>query len=112
MVAQSNNISILSVNPTSYFNQSQVDYDTAFTQNALLYISLSFSIVVSVIALVAKLWLVSYSRQVFSVGSPYDRAMKRQEAYNGVLVWNMGGGVINMLSAILLLALFLFGFNV
>ena len=39
--------------------------------------SLSLSITVSVIALVAKLWLVNYSHQVFSVGSPYDRAMKR-----------------------------------
>ena len=53
--------------------------------------SLSLSITVSVIALVAKLWLVNYSHQVFSVGSPYDRAMKRQEAYNGVLEWNLGG---------------------
>ena len=61
------------------------------------------------IAVVAKLWLVSYSHQVFSVGSPYDRGMRRQEAYNGVLVWNMGG-VINMLPVILLIALYLFGF--
>jgi hypothetical protein len=45
-----------------------------------------------VIVLVAKLWLVSYNRQTFSVGLPYDRAMKCQEAYNGVLVWNLGGG--------------------
>ena len=62
-------------------------------------------------ALVAKLWLVSYSREAFSVGSPYDRAMKRQEAYNGLLVWNIGG-VINALPVILLIALFLFGFYV
>ena len=55
----------------------------------------------------AKLWLVSYSHQVFSVGSPYERAMKRQEAYNGVLVWNLGG-VINMLPVILLITLYLF----
>ena len=111
MVAQSNNISIPPVDPTSYFNQSQADYDAAFTQNILLYISLSLSIIVSVIALSAKLWLVGYSRQAFSVGSPYDRAMRRQEAYNGVLVWNMEG-VINMLPVILLVALYLFGFYV
>jgi hypothetical protein len=66
------------------------------------------SIIVSVIALVAKLWLVSYSHQAFSAGSPYDRAMKRQEAYNGVLLWNLGG-VINILPLILLIALYLFG---
>ena len=59
----------------------------------------------------AKLWLVSYSRQAFSVGSPYDRAMKRQEAYNGLLVWNIGG-VINVLPVILLIALYLFGFYI
>ena len=110
-VAQSSNISIPPVNPTSYFNLSQADYDAAVTQNALLYITLSLFIVVSVIALVAKLWLVSYSSQVFSVGSPYDRVMKRQEAYNGVLVWNLGG-VINMLAVILLIALLLFGLYV
>jgi hypothetical protein len=95
----------------SYFNQSKADYDAAVAQNILLYSSLSLSIIVSVIALVAKLWLVSYSRQAFSVGSPYDRAMKRQEAYNGLLVWNMEG-VINISPVILLIALYLFGFYV
>ena len=109
MVAQSKNTSesIQPVDPKSYFNQSEADYDTAVFQNALLYTGLSLSIIVSVIALVAKLWLVNYSRQAFSVGSPYDRAMKRQEAYNGLLVWNIGG-VINMLPVILLIALYLF----
>ena len=96
------------VDPRSYFDQPADDYDSAVVQNALLYTSLSLSIIVSVIALMAKLWLVSYSRQAFSVGSPYDRAMKRQEAYNGLLVWNLGG-VINMLPVILLIALYLFG---
>ena len=110
-VAQSNNISITPVNPMSFFSLSQNDYDAAVTQTALLYVSLSLSIVVSFIALAAKLWLVSYSRQAFSVGSPYDRAMKRQEAYNGVLVWNMGG-VINMLPVILLIALYMFAYFV
>ena len=37
--------------------------------------------------------------------------MKRQEAYNGVLVWNLGG-VINMLPVFLLVALYFFGFYV
>jgi Family of unknown function (DUF6535) len=108
LVAQSNSTFIPYVGPRSSFEQSIDNYHDAVIQNALLYTSLSLSIVVSVIALVAKLWLVSYSRQAFSVGSPYDRAMKRQEAYNGVLVWNLGG-VINMLPIILLVALYLFG---
>lgn len=109
LVGQSNNISITPVDPISYFNLSDDDYDTAVTQNGLLYTSLSLSIVVSVITLLAKLWLVGYSHQAFSVGSPYDRAMKRQEAYSGV--WNMGG-LINILPVILLTALYLFGNNV
>ena len=111
MVAQTNNTSIPPVDPRSYFNQPKADYDAAVFQNALLCASLSLSIIVSVIALVAKLWLVSYSREVFSVGSPYDRAMKRQEAYNGLLVWNIRG-VINVLPVILLIALYLFGIYV
>ena len=106
-VAQSNNISITPVNPMSFFNLSQNNHNVTVTQTALLYVSLSLSIVVLFIALAAKLWLVSYSCQAFSVGSPYDRAMKRQEAYNGVLVWSLGG-VINMLPVILLIALYMF----
>ena len=111
LVAQSNNTSIPRVDTESYSNQSKIKLDAAVYQNTLLYTSLSLSIIVSVIALVAKLWLVSYSRQAFSVGSRYDRAMKRQEAYNGVLVWNLGG-VINMLPVVLLIALYLFGIYV
>ena len=111
MVAQSNNTSILPVDPRSYFSQSKADYDAAVIQNALLYTSLTLSMAVLVTALMAKLWLVNYSHQAFSVGSPYERAMKRQEAYNGVLVWNLGG-MINMLPVILLIALYLFGYYV
>ena len=95
----------------SLSQQSKANYEVAVVENALLYTSLSLSIVVSVLALLAKLWLVSYSRQAFSVGSPYERAMKRQEAYNGVQVWNLRG-VINILPAILLIALYLFGYYI
>jgi Family of unknown function (DUF6535) len=112
LVAQSNNMSVPPVDPRSFFKQPIDNYHDAVIQNALLYTSLILSLVVSVTALVAKLWLVNYNRQAFSVvGSPYDRAMKRQEAYNGVLVWNMGG-VINMLPVILVIALYLFGIYV
>jgi len=46
---------------------------------------------VSVISLAAKLWLVSYShRALDTVGTPYERAMKRQEAYSGVSMENGG----------------------
>ena len=62
-------------------------------------------------ALAAKLWLVSYTHDAFSVGSSYERAMKRQEVYNGILAWRMGA-VINSLPVILLIALIMFGFAV
>ena len=108
MVAQSNitgnaSIPLADFQPT---NPNLVDAG-AITQNALLYTSLSLCITVSMISLAAKLWLVSYNHQAFSVGSPYERAMKRQEAYNGILVWNLRG-VINILPVILLIALLLF----
>ena len=107
MIAQSNNTSIPPADPSIFFQQSDDDHYDAVFQNGLLYASLSLCIIVSVISLAAKLWLVSYNHQAFSDGSPYGRAMKWQEAYNGVLVWNLGG-VINALPLILLLALFLF----
>ena len=111
LAAQSNNTSIPSVDPRSYFNQSKADYNATVIQSGLLYTSLSLSIVVAVMALLAKQWLVNYSSQVFSVGSPYDRAMKRQEAYNGALAWNLRG-LINMLPFILIIILYLFGYYV
>ena len=107
MIAQSNNTSIPPADPNSFFQQSKSDHDAAVIQNAILYTSLSLCIIVSVISLVSKLWLVNYNHQAFSVGSPYERAMKRQEAYNGVLVWNLRG-VINTLPVILLISLLLF----
>jgi hypothetical protein len=107
LAAQSNNTSIPPVDLSTYFQQSIADHDSAVIQNALLFTSLSLCIIVSSISLVAKLWLVSYNHEAFSVGSPYERAMKRQEAYNGVLVWNLRG-VINILPVILLIALLLF----
>ena len=107
MIAQSNNTSIPPADPNFFFQQSESDHEAAVIQNALLYTSLSLCIIVSVIALVSKLWLVGYNHQAFSVGSPYERAIKRQEAYNGVLVWNLKG-VINMLPVILLISLLLF----
>ena len=107
MIAQANNTSISPADPNSFFQQSKSDHVAAVNQNAILYTSLSLCIIISVFSLVSKLWLVNYNHQAFSVGSPYERAMKRQEAYNGVLVWNLGG-VINTLPVILLISLLLF----
>ena len=80
----------------------------AVIYNSLLYADLALSIVVSMIALFAKLWVISYDHQVNSSGSPYERAMKRQEAYSGVLAWRMGQ-IINSLPFLLLIAVFMLG---
>ena len=104
-------MSIPLIDTTAYFHQNETDYEYALSRNILLYTSLSLCIVVSVMALAAKLWLVSYTHDAFSAGSPYERAMKRQEVYNGILAWRMGA-VINTLPVILLTSLIMFGFAV
>ena len=109
LAAQANNTPIPLVDTDSLFNQNQGDLDNAIATNALLYTSLALCIVVSVIALAAKLWLVSYSDRVFSVGLSYEKAMKRQEAYSGVVAWKMGTA-INAMPLILLAVLVIFGF--
>lgn len=97
------------MNLTSILTLDKYDYDLAVVYNSLLYNALALCIVVSVIAVAAKLWLVAYGQRASSGGTPYQRAMKRQEAYSGVLAWKMGT-VINSLPLILLLALIMFAF--
>jgi len=80
----------------------------AVVDNALLFGDLALSIVVSMIALFSKLWVINYSHQVNSSGSPYERAMKRQEAYSGVLAWRLGE-IIDALPFLLLIAVFVLG---
>ena len=109
LAAQANNTPIPLVNTDSFFTLDKADYNSAVAWNALLYIGLSLCIVISVMALAAKLWLVNYSRHAFSVGLPYERAMKRQEAYNGILAWKMGT-IINSMPLMLLAVLLIFGF--
>ncbi|KAF8811280.1 hypothetical protein BYT27DRAFT_7134298 [Phlegmacium glaucopus] len=112
LAAQSNHTSTTYKDPKSFSTQNHNDYKRAVSSNALLYVALALSIVVSVIALAAKLWLVNYSyRTLDLVGSPYERAMKRQETYKGVRAWKMGA-VINTMPLILLVALVMFGFFV
>ena len=109
LAAQANNTPIPLVNTDSFFTLDKADYNSAVAWSALLYISLSLCIVISVMALAAKLWLVNYSHRAFSVGLPYERAMKRQEAYNGILAWRMGT-IINAMPLMLLAVLLIFGF--
>jgi Family of unknown function (DUF6535) len=95
---------------SNVFDLEPNELKQAIITNALLYIALAISTVVSMVALAAKLWLVNYSRRTIeTVGSHYERAIRRQEAYNGVIEWKMVA-VINTLPLMLLVALVMFGF--
>lgn len=110
VIARTNNTTITTFDTSNIFVLDPKDYKQAIMTNALLYIALAISTVVSMVALAAKLWLVNYSRRTIdTVGSHYERAIGRQEAYNGVIEWKMMA-VINTLPLLLLVALVMFGF--
>lgn len=102
------NTSADTINITALFQPDPTDRHNAVVYNSLLYADLAVSIVVSMIALFAKLWVISYDHEVNSSGSPYERAMKRQEAYSGVIAWRMKQ-IINSLPFLLLIAVFMLG---
>jgi len=80
------------------------------TQNWLLHISLTLSIVVAAVAMAANLWLSRYRRDVnASLGPPRAVAKRRQELYDGFQAWKLQG-CIDALPLMTLLAVFLFGF--
>src|ERR1700733_12833447 len=84
------------------------DYSTAVTLNALLFVSLALAIVISMGAMAAKLWLIRYISWVHSHGSPYDRAMNRQEAFGGLESWKFHRAIYS-LPLFTLAAVFFFG---
>ena len=102
------NSSLESLNRGDFFDQKPEEHHKAVVYNALLYADLALSIVVSMIALFAKIWVINYRDQVNSSGSPYKRALERQEAYNGVLAWRMIQ-IIDSLPFLLLIAVFMLG---
>jgi hypothetical protein len=59
----------------------------AVSLNLLLFVSLALSIVISMAAMAAKLWLIQYLKLIRSAAPPYDRAMKRQELFSGMESW-------------------------
>ena len=80
----------------------------AIQLNALLYPCLSISIITSLLAACAKLWLLRYSRRVTSSGTPYERAIRRQEIYDGAVAWRLKE-VIESLPLLISIAVTLFG---
>lgn len=55
----------------------------------LLYPTLAISVIASLLAVFAKMWLLRYSRRLASSGTPYERAIRRQEAYDGAVAWRL-----------------------
>jgi hypothetical protein len=92
----------------SDFMQDARDYSKAIWSNGLLFASLALSVVISMMAMTAKLWIIRYLHRVRSLGSAYDRAMQRQEAYSGVRAWKLGT-IINLLPLLIHVPVFLFG---
>jgi len=112
LVAQANNnTSLTRINIDDISKLDKSDYKHAVLCNALLYSSLGLCSVAALLALAAKLWVTSYGQRISSGETPHERAMARQKAYSGVLVWRMGA-VIQSLPLILLIALVVFGFFV
>ena len=75
--------------------------------NTLLYPSLALAIVASMLGTSAKLWLIRYSRRVASSGTPYERAIRRQETYDGVVAWRLRE-IIESLPLLISMAVVLF----
>ncbi|KAF8154908.1 hypothetical protein B0H34DRAFT_542878 [Crassisporium funariophilum] len=96
------------IDPQSFFTLNAEQRYNALYANSLLYTSLAISIVVSVAASAAKLWLIRYNREVTAPGPPFQRAMKRQEAYNGVVAWKLEE-IIESLPVMVVFAVVLFG---
>jgi hypothetical protein len=81
---------------------------SAVYSNSLLYPSLAISIITALLASSAKMWLLRYSRRVASAGTPYERAIRRQETYDGALAWKLKE-IIESLPILISMAVTLFG---
>ncbi|QRV79750.1 transmembrane protein [Ceratobasidium sp. AG-Ba] len=78
---------------------------SAICVNALWFLSLSLSVAVSLIAMLAKDWARSYVAEL--TGQPYQQARKRQRRWDGLREWKVPE-VIQFLPSILHLSLLLF----
>ncbi|QRW08598.1 hypothetical protein RhiLY_07597 [Ceratobasidium sp. AG-Ba] len=78
---------------------------SAIWVNALWFLSLSLSVAVSLISMLAKDWARSYVAEL--TGQPYQQARKRQRRWDGLREWKVPE-VIQFLPSILHLSLLLF----
>ncbi|KAF8151672.1 hypothetical protein B0H34DRAFT_678247 [Crassisporium funariophilum] len=96
------------VNPKDFYNLTPEQSLQAIYANSLIYFSLAVSMVVFVIASITKLWLIRYTREVTTPGPPYQRAMRRQDAYNGLVAWKVEG-IIESLPVLVIVGVVMFG---
>jgi len=85
-----------------------LDISKVIFSNTLLFVSLAISIGIAMLSMAAKLWLIRYMSLNRKGGSPYDRAMRRQEAFSGIEAWKLHRA-IDSLPLWTLLAVLLFG---
>ena len=88
MYIQQTNSSAPLVDPNSFF-QTQYQQWFSIHSDTFLYPSLAIAIFASLLGTFAKLWLIRYSQGVASPGTPYERAIRRQETYDGVVAWRL-----------------------
>ena len=90
-------------------NPNQQSFSTHL--NSLLYPSLIIAIIVSMLGTSAKFWLIRYTQKVASsafFGTPYERAIRRQETYDGIMAWRLKEIIESVLPLLVSMAVILF----
>ncbi|KAG8693385.1 hypothetical protein FRC08_009138 [Ceratobasidium sp. 394] len=105
LLAIANNQPGSPLNFTAPKTQDFVVSVSAVCVNALWFLSLSLSVAVSLIAMLAKDWARGYMAEL--TGQPYQQARKRQRRWDGLKEWKVPE-VITFLPSLLHLALLLF----
>ena len=90
MYIQLSNSSAPPVDPKSFFNMNANEQFNSTYAAWLLYPSLGIAIFAALLGTCAKMWLIRYSQTVASPGgTPYERAIRRQETYDGIVAWRL-----------------------
>ncbi|KAG8718182.1 hypothetical protein FRC08_005780 [Ceratobasidium sp. 394] len=105
LLAIANNQPGSPLNFTAPKTQDFVAPVSAVCVNALWFLSLSLSVAVSLVAMLAKDWARGYMAEL--TGQPYQQARKRQRRWDGLKEWKVPE-VITFLPSLLHLALLLF----
>ncbi|KAF8593992.1 hypothetical protein BDV93DRAFT_482115, partial [Ceratobasidium sp. AG-I] len=104
LVMSGNNLSALPV-PTTPGDVEFVPSASAICVNVLWFASLSLSVAVSLVAMLAKEWCYTY--MAGRTGHPCQQARRRQQRWDGIEDWKMKG-IVMFLPSLMHLALLLF----